>query len=116
MDTINKFKRVFLIVMDSVAIGESPDAKEFGDEGSHTLLHIAEKMHGLNMPNISKLGLSNIEEIPGIEKVENPLAFYSKVQESSNGKDTMTGHWEIMGLNIEKSFRVFQDGFPAALI
>ncbi|MEH6943035.1 phosphopentomutase [Bacillus sp. JJ722] len=110
------FKRVFLIVMDSVGIGEAPDAKDFGDEGAHTLLHIAEKMNGLKMPNIGKLGLSNIEEIPGIEKAEKPLAYYTKMQESSNGKDTMTGHWEIMGLNIETPFRVFPDGFPDALI
>jgi phosphopentomutase len=110
------FKRIFLIVMDSVGIGEAPDARKFGDEGAHTLLHIAEKMNGLNMPNIEKLGLSNIEEIPGIKKVEKPLAYYTKLQESSNGKDTMTGHWEIMGLNIETPFRVFPDGFPDTLI
>lgn len=110
------FKRVFLVVMDSVGIGEAPDAKEFGDEGAHTFRHIAEEMNGLNMPNIGKLGLSNIEEIPGIEKADKPLAYYTKMQESSNGKDTMTGHWEIMGLNIETPFRVFPDGFPDALI
>ena len=69
------FKRVFLIVMDSVGIGEAPDAKDFGDEGAHTLLHIAEKMGGLNMPNMAKFGLGNIEEIPGIEKTEEPIAY-----------------------------------------
>ncbi|GAE43387.1 phosphopentomutase [Mesobacillus boroniphilus JCM 21738] len=93
---LNTYKRVFLIVMDSVGIGEAPDAEKFGDKGSHTLGHIGEKMNGLNMPNMGKLGLSNIEEIKGIAPAEKPMAFYTKMEESSNGKDTMTGHWEIM--------------------
>lgn len=110
------YKRIFLIVMDSVGIGEAPDAEKFGDVGSHTLGHIAEKMNGLHMPNMGKLGLSNIEEIQGIKKAENPLAYYTKMQEASNGKDTMTGHWEIMGLHIETPFKVFPDGFPDELL
>lgn len=110
------YKRVFLIVMDSVGIGEAPDAEKFGDLGADTFGHIAEKMNGLNMPNMGKLGLSNIREIKGIEKAEKPLACFTKMQEASNGKDTMTGHWEIMGLNIETPFRVFPDGFPDELI
>jgi len=110
------FKRVFLIVMDSVGIGEAPDAKEFNDEGADTLGHIAEQMDGLNMPNIGKLGLSNIRKIQGIEKAASPIAHYTKMQEASNGKDTMTGHWEIMGLNIQQPFRTFPDGFPDELI
>ncbi|MHC0036047.1 phosphopentomutase [Pseudoneobacillus sp. C159] len=110
------YKRIFLIVMDSVGIGEAPDAEKFGDKGSDTFGHIAEKMNGLKMPNMGKLGLSNIREIQGIEKAERPLAYYSKMQEASNGKDTMTGHWEIMGLNIQTPFRVFPDGFPEELI
>ncbi|MGN1400587.1 MAG: phosphopentomutase [Bacillus sp. (in: firmicutes)] len=116
MKDIKAFKRVFLIVMDSVGIGEAPDAEKFGDVGAHTLGHIAERMNGLSMPNMGKLGLSNIEEIQGVDKAVKPLAYYTKMQESSNGKDTMTGHWEIMGLNIETPFRVFPDGFPDALI
>ncbi|WP_368505979.1 phosphopentomutase [Alkalihalophilus sp. As8PL] len=112
----NRFKRVFLIVMDSVGIGESPDAAKFGDAGSHTLGHIAEKMDGLNMPNMAKLGLSYIEEIKGVSKVNTPMAHFSKMQEASNGKDTMTGHWEIMGLNIQEPFQVFPNGFPPELI
>lgn len=111
-----RFKRVFLIVMDSVGIGEAPDAEKFGDKGSNTLGHIAEAMNGLNMPNMGKLGLSNISEIKGIKKAEKPLAYYSKMQEASNGKDTMTGHWEIMGLNISTPFRVFPEGFPQELL
>jgi phosphopentomutase len=110
------YKRVFLVVMDSVGIGEAPDAEKFGDKGSHTLGHIAERMNGLNMPNMGKLGLSNIEEIKGIEPAQKPLAYYTKMEEASNGKDTMTGHWEIMGLNIQTPFQVFPDGFPDELI
>ncbi|ESU30277.1 phosphopentomutase [Bacillus sp. 17376] len=113
---LNTYKRVFLIVMDSVGIGEAPDAEKFGDKGSHTLGHIGEKMNGLNMPNMGKLGLSNIEEIKGIAPAEKPMAFYTKMEESSNGKDTMTGHWEIMGLNIQTPFQMFPDGFPEELI
>ncbi|XQY90478.1 phosphopentomutase [Metabacillus sp. HB246100] len=110
------YKRVFLIVLDSVGIGEAPDAEKFNDVGSDTLGHIAEHMGGLKMPNMAKLGLSNIREIKGIPVQEAPLAYYSKMQEASNGKDTMTGHWEIMGLHIEKPFRVFPNGFPPELI
>lgn len=104
------------MVIDSVGIGEAPDAEKFGDVGSNTLGHIAEKMNGLHMPNMSKLGLSNIKQIKGIEKVNSPLAHYGKMQEASNGKDTMTGHWEMMGLHIEKPFRTFPNGFPKELI
>src|SRR3954454_21254362 len=111
-----KFKRVFLTVMDSVGIGEAPDAEKFGDKGSDTLGHIAEQMNGLHMPVMGKLGLSNIREIKGIEKADKPMAYYTKMQEASNGKDTMTGHWEIMGLRIDTPFRVFPDGFPPELI
>ncbi|OMP65909.1 phosphopentomutase [Domibacillus epiphyticus] len=110
------FNRIHLIVLDSVGIGEAPDARQFGDEGADTLGHIAERMGGLNMPNMSALGLSNIKEIKGIKKADPPAAFYTKMQEASSGKDTMTGHWEIMGLNIQTPFQVFPDGFPASLI
>lgn len=111
-----KYKRVFLVVMDSVGIGEAPDAEQFGDQGSDTLGHIAEKMNGLHMPNMGKLGLSNIREIKGIDKATPPLSYYTKMKEASNGKDTMTGHWEIMGLHINTPFKVFPDGFPSELI
>ncbi|MBM7604504.1 phosphopentomutase [Metabacillus crassostreae] len=110
------YKRVFLVVLDSVGIGEAPDADKFNDIGSNTLGHIADHMGGLKMPNMAKLGLSNINEIKGIPVQEKPLAYYTKMQEASNGKDTMTGHWEIMGLHIEQPFRVFPDGFPPELI
>lgn len=110
------FKRVFLIVMDSVGIGEAPDAEKFGDKGAHTLGHIAQKMNGLHMPNMAQLGLGMIEELKGIPKVSSPLASYTKMKEASSGKDTMTGHWEIMGLHISTPFRTFPDGFPDELI
>jgi phosphopentomutase len=110
------YKRVFLIVMDSVGIGEAPDAEKYNDKGADTLGHIAEHMDGLKMPHMAKLGLSNIREIKGIAKAEQPLACYTKMQEASAGKDTMTGHWEIMGLHIDQPFRVFPEGFPDELI
>ncbi len=110
------FKKIHVVVMDSVGIGEAPDSYKFGDEGADTLGHIAREMNGLTMPNMESLGLSNIREIQGIAKVEQPKAFYGKMQEASVGKDTMTGHWEIMGLNIDKPFKVYPEGFPAELI
>ena len=111
-----KFKRIHLVVLDSVGIGEAPDAKVFGDEGADTLGHIAREMKGLQMPNMAKLGLSNIREIEGVPVADKPLGMYGKMQEASVGKDTMTGHWEIMGLNIDKPFKVYPNGFPAELI
>ncbi|MBG9764897.1 phosphopentomutase [Paenibacillus polymyxa] len=113
---MSKFKRIHLVVMDSVGIGEAPDAAQFDDYDVDTLGHIARERGGLNMPNMGKLGLSNIRHIEGVPVADKPLAYYTKMQEASNGKDTMTGHWEIMGLNIAVPFRVFPDGFPDELI
>ncbi|WP_340085113.1 phosphopentomutase [Siminovitchia sp. FSL H7-0308] len=110
------YKRIHIIVLDSVGIGEAPDAKEFGDIGADTLGHIAERMNGLHMPNMGRLGLSNIKEIKGIEKADPPLAYYTKMREASMGKDTMTGHWELMGLITSHPFKVFPNGFPELLI
>src|SRR5690606_9953914 len=106
-DTVSRFKRVFLIVLDSVGIGEAPDAHLFGDTGSDTLGHIANSVDGLTMPNLGKLGLSNIREIKGIPMSDKPIAYFGKMQEASASKDTMTGHWELMGLHISKPFRTF---------
>ena len=111
-----RFKRIFLIVLDSVGIGEAPDAEQYGDKGADTLGHIGEKMDGIHLPNLEKLGLGNIREIKGVKAAEKPLAYHTKMQEASKGKDTMTGHWEIMGLNISTPFQVFPDGFPEELI
>lgn len=110
------FKKIHVVVMDSVGIGEAPDANIFGDQGADTLGHIAEEMKGLTMPNMGALGLSNIREIKGIETAAEPKGFYGMMQEASVGKDTMTGHWEIMGLNIDKPFKVYPEGFPVELI
>lgn len=110
------FKRIHLIVLDSVGIGEAPDAEKFDDVGSDTLGHIAEEMNGLRMPNMEALGLGNIREIKGIKKVSRPKAYYGMMQEASAGKDTMTGHWEIMGLRVDQPFKVYPNGFPDELI
>ncbi len=110
------FKRVFLIVMDSVGIGEAPDAAEFNDVGADTLGHIDEKTGGLSMPTMEKLGLGWIKETTGIRKIDAPLASFGIMEEASRGKDTMTGHWEIMGLRIDEPFRTFPDGFDEGLI
>lgn len=114
--TNKPFERIHLIVMDSVGIGEAPDAEAFGDTGSDTLGHIAESVDGLTMPNLEMLGLSNIEPVQGVAAAQTPAAYYGKLQEASVGKDTMTGHWEIMGLNIDTPFKVYPEGFPASLI
>lgn len=109
------FKRVHLIVLDSVGIGEAPDAEAFGDKGSHTLGHIADRA-GLAVPEMEQLGLGTIEPLTGVEAVADHKGYVTKLEEISVGKDTMTGHWEIMGLNIQTPFRVFPEGFPQELL
>lgn len=108
--------KVTIIVLDSVGIGELPDAKLFGDEGSNTLVHTARAVGGLFMPNMAELGLGNITEIKGLPRVEAPLAAYGKMAERSPGKDTTSGHWEICGLVLEKPFPTYPDGFPQEII
>ncbi|MBT2732274.1 phosphopentomutase [Carnobacterium sp. ISL-102] len=110
-----KSKRIHLIVLDSVGIGEAPDAASFNDTGSHTLGHIAESME-LALPNLEKMGLGNIADLKGINKVAASEAYWTKLAEKSVGKDTMTGHWEIAGLQIDTPFRVFPEGFPEELL
>ena len=109
------FKRVHLIVMDSVGIGEAPDAAQFNDVGSDTLGHIAETV-GLKIPHLEQLGLGTIRPLAGVEAIADHQGYATKLEEVSVGKDTMTGHWEIMGLNIQKPFRVFPKGFPPELL
>jgi phosphopentomutase len=113
---MKEFNRIFLIVLDSVGIGELPDAAEYDDTGAHTLGHIAEKMNGLNVPNLSRLGLGRIESLKGVDAAEKPAAFYGKMREISLGKDTTTGHWEIMGLEIKTPFKTWPNGFPDSLL
>ena len=93
--------------MDSVGIGEGPDVAAFNDEGSHTLKHTLEGFKQ-KLPHLEQLGLGNIAPLPVVSKVTHPGAFYTKLSEASVGKDTMTGHWEIMGLNIMQPFKVYQ--------
>ncbi|MFZ4452191.1 phosphopentomutase [Salibacterium aidingense] len=114
--TRQEFTRIFVIVMDSVGIGEAPDAAEYNDLGADTIGHIAAHRNGLHMPNMEKLGLGNIKKVPGIKPIREPGAHYGIMQEASNSKDTMTGHWEIMGLHVKEPFRTFPDGFPEELI
>lgn len=111
-----KFKRICVIVLDSVGIGELPDAARYGDAGAHTLGHIASRVPSFRLPQLQRLGLGSIEPLTGIAPAAQPLAFYGKMAEVSAGKDTMTGHWELMGLKIDVPFTVFPDGFPEELI
>lgn len=104
-------------MIDSVGCGALPDAKEFGDEGANTIKHISEVADGLTLPTMEKLGYGHLTEIKGVEPIPNPIGFYTKMAEISNGKDTMTGHWELMGLKIEVPFITFTDtGFPDELL
>ena len=90
--------RIILIIMDSVGIGELPDANKYGDTGSNTLVNIAQAVGGLKLPNLASLGLGNIAEIKGVPSTDNPLGAFGKMAEKSAGKDTNTGHWELQGL------------------
>ncbi len=110
------FKRVVCLVCDGFGVGEAPDAKDYGDEGSNTLLHTAEAVGGISLPNLEKLGMGNLGNFRGISKNPNPLAVVSRLAEKSAGKDTTTGHWEIAGLVTSQPFRLFPNGFPKELV
>ncbi len=111
------FKRIFVIVIDSLGIGAMRDAEKYGDAGADTLGHIAEHCPRLAIPALQKLGLANLHRLPGIPPVEKPAASFMRLNEKSAGKDTMTGHWEMMGLYVDKPFRTFSEhGFPPELI
>jgi phosphopentomutase len=111
-----KIKRVALLVLDSVGVGELPDAGDYGDTGSNTLGNIARAVGGLKMPNLGSLGLGNIIQIEGVPPVANPRASFGRMAEKSAGKDTTTGHWEMAGIILERPFPVYPHGFPADLI
>ena len=106
----------FVIILDGVGIGELPDAANYGDAGSDTLVHIAETVGGLKLSNLEKLGLGNIKSIKGVEKQSHPLASYGKMKEVSKGKDSTTGHWEISGLYVDTDFSYFPDGFTKEIM
>ena len=114
---MSRYKRIFLIVLDSFGAGAMEDARDYGDEGADTMGHIAEAVPDLTLPNLQRLGLANLRELSGIAPVPDPLAYFTTLKERSVGKDTMTGHWEMMGLKTEKPFVTFTEtGFPPELI
>ena len=114
---MKKFNRVFLIVLDSMGIGAMADAARFHDEGADTLGHISQTVEHLEIPNLQKLGLANLKPLKKVPPVEHPLGYYLALNEKSNGKDTMTGHWEMMGIETKNPFITFTEhGFPPELI
>ena len=114
---MGKYKRIFGVVLDSLGIGAVEDSPEYGDVGVDTLGHIAQKVQGLKIPNLKKLGMVNLHPLEGMEPAEHPLGRYMRLKERSRGKDTMTGHWEMMGLLVTTPFQTFTShGFPKELI
>lgn len=114
---MRKYKRIFTIVIDSLGIGAMEDAGKYGDTGADTLGHIADSVEKFNIPNLQKLGLANLHPMKNVKAAEKPLAYYGELKETSVGKDTMTGHWEMMGLEIKTPFKTFTEtGFPKELI
>ena len=118
---MKKYKRIFVVVLDSLGVGAMPDSADFGDINVDTFGHIArcreENGKSFNIPNLVKFGIGNLHKMPGVPEVSDPMARYCKLSEKSCGKDTMTGHWEMMGLYITKPFQTFTDtGFPKELI
>ena len=112
-----KYEGIFTVVIDSLGAGEMPDAASYGDAGTDTLGHIAANVEEFKIPNLQKLGIANLKDLAGIAPVEKTLSYYGKLREASNGKDTMTGHWEMMGLHITTPFKTFTEtGFPKELI
>lgn len=114
---MKKFRRIFLIVIDSLGIGEMPDAADYGDVGADTLGHISECADSFRIPNLQKLGMANLKQLKQVEPADKPMGYYAALREASASKDTMTGHWEMMGLKVTTPFKTFTDtGFPEDLI
>ena len=114
---MKKFKRIFVIVMDSFGAGHAKDGAAYGDDGADTMGHIAEKHDNWKIPNLTRLGLANLHPLKGVTPAEHPLGYQLVLNEKSCGKDTMTGHWEMMGINTTKPFITFTEtGFPKELI
>jgi phosphopentomutase len=114
--TMSDIRRVILIIIDSVGCGDAPDAEAFGDQGSNTLANTARAVGGLRLPNLGQLGLGNITSVEGVPPVDEPWGGYGRLTEISGGKDTSTGHWELMGVPLDKPFPTYPDGFPDDLI
>ncbi len=114
---MKKYKRIFTVVVDSLGAGALPDAADYGDAGTDTLGHISQSMDEFHIPNLQKLGMANLHPLKQVEPVERPMGYYTYLNEASTGKDTMTGHWEMMGLYITKPFKTFtENGFPKELL
>ena len=109
-------KRAILVVLDSVGVGELKDAKLYGDEGSHTLDHVYEKCKGLNINELEKLGIGNIEGVNGPKKYDKEMGAFGRCEEASKGKDTVTGHWEIGGVILEEPLNTYPNGFSEEII
>lgn len=109
-------KRAVIIVLDSAGIGEMPDSEIYGDKGVNTLVNISRRVGGLNLPHLRAMGLGNLASIEGVAPVEKAFGAYGIMQEMSKGKDTTTGHWEMMGIVTEKPFPTYPDGFPDEII
>ncbi len=114
---MGKYNRVFMIVIDSLGAGALPDAADYGDAGTDTLGHISQAMDTFHIPHLQKLGIANLHPLKQVAAVEKPLGYHAYLREASTGKDTMTGHWEMMGLHITKPFKTFTEtGFPQELL
>lgn len=114
---MKRYKRIFTIVLDSLGAGAMPDAADYGDVGTDTLGHISQAVNEFHIPNLQKLGMANLHPLKQVKPVEQPLGYYAYLNEASTGKDTMTGHWEMMGLHITKPFKTFTEtGFPKELL
>lgn len=112
-----RWKRIFVIVIDSLGVGAARDAAEYGDSGTDTLGHISDNMGEFAIPNLRRLGLANLHPLRQVAPVDHPEGYYTRLHERSRGKDTMTGHWELMGLKTEKPFITFTEhGFPPELV
>ncbi|MGL5870320.1 phosphopentomutase [Clostridium chrysemydis] len=114
---MKKYKRIFTIVIDSLGVGAMNDSEKYGDIKVDTLGHISESVNSFNIPNLQKMGIGNLHKVKHVDPVEKPIGYRTKLNEASVGKDTMTGHWEMMGLHITKPFKTFTDtGFPKELL
>ena len=114
---MKKYRRIFTIVVDSLGVGALPDAADYGDAGTDTLGHISQRMDEFCIPNLKKLGMANLHPLKQVEAAERPMGYYTYLYEASTGKDTMTGHWEMMWLYITKPFKTFTEtGFPKELL
>ncbi len=114
---MKRYRRIFTIVIDSLGVGALPDAADYGDSGTDTLGHISQRMEEFQIPNLQKIGIANLHPLKQVKVVERPIGYFTYLNEASTGKDTMTGHWEMMGLYITKPFQTFtENGFPQELL